>query len=60
MIIWGEADTYMDPVLLERSAETVTGSLRVERLPGVSHWVQEEAPDRVNELMIDFLGDQAS
>ena len=56
LIIWGEADTYMDPVLLERSAETVTGPLRVERLPGVSHWVQEEAPDRVNELMLDFLG----
>jgi pimeloyl-ACP methyl ester carboxylesterase len=56
MIIWGEADTYMDPVLLERSAATVTGPLRVERLPGVSHWVQEEVPDRVNELMLDFLG----
>ena len=56
MIIWGEADAYMDTVLLERSAATVTGPLRVERLPGVSHWVQEEVPDRVNELMIDFLG----
>jgi pimeloyl-ACP methyl ester carboxylesterase len=45
----------MDPVLLERSAETVTGSLRVERLPDVSHWVQEEVPDRVNDLMLSFL-----
>ena len=56
MIIWGEADAYMDPVLLERSAATVTGPLRIERLAGVSHWVQQEAPDRVNELLIDFLG----
>ena len=56
MIIWGEADPYMGPVLLERSAATVTGPLRIERLPGVSHWVQQEAPDRVNELLIDFLG----
>jgi pimeloyl-ACP methyl ester carboxylesterase len=55
MIVWGEADAYMDPVLLERSAATVTGPLRVERLPGVSHWVQQEAPDRVNELLLDFL-----
>jgi pimeloyl-ACP methyl ester carboxylesterase len=55
MIVWGEADAYMDPVLLERSAETVTGPLRVERLPGVSHWVQQEVPDRVNELMLSFL-----
>ncbi len=55
MIIWGEADAYMDPLLLERTAATVTGPLRVERLPGVSHWVQQEVPDRVNELLLDFL-----
>jgi len=58
MIIWGEADTNMHPLLLERSAATVTGPLRVERLPGVSHWVQQEVPDRVNELLLDFLGAQ--
>jgi pimeloyl-ACP methyl ester carboxylesterase len=56
MIIWGEADAYMDPVLRERSAATVTGPLRVELLPGVSHWVQQEVPDTVNRLLIDFLG----
>lgn len=60
MIIWGEADVYMDPLLLERTAATVTGPLRVERLPGVSHWVQQEVPDRVNELLLDFLRAQAA
>ena len=55
LIIWGEGDAYMDPVLLERSAATVTGPLRVERLPGVSHWVQQESPDTVNALLLDFL-----
>ena len=55
MIIWGEADAYMSPILLERSATKVAGPLRIERLPGVSHWVQQEAPDRVNELLLDFL-----
>ncbi len=58
MIIWGEADAYMDTILLERSAATVTGPLRIERLPGVSHWVQQEVPERVNELLIDFLSTQ--
>ncbi len=56
MIIWGEADAYMSPLLLDRSIEKVDGPVRVERLPGVSHWVQQEAPDRVNELLVDFLG----
>jgi pimeloyl-ACP methyl ester carboxylesterase len=60
MIIWGEADVYMDPLLLERTAATVTGPLRVERLPGVSHWVQQEVPDRVNELLLDFLRAQVA
>ena len=56
MIIWGEADAYMSPILLERSATKVAAPLRIERLPGVSHWVQQEAPETVNQLLIDFLG----
>ena len=56
MIIWGEADAYMSPILLERSATKVAGPLRIERLPGVSHWVQQEAPEEVNRLIVDFLG----
>jgi pimeloyl-ACP methyl ester carboxylesterase len=56
MIIWGEGDAYMGLELLEGSVATVTGPLRVERLPGVSHWVQQEVPDRVNGLLLDFLG----
>lgn len=59
MIIWGEGDAYMSPMLLEGSAATVTGPLRIERLPGVSHWVQQEEPERVNALLVDFLRDQA-
>lgn len=54
-ILWGEADAYMSGVLLERSVQKVSGSLHVERLPGVSHWVQQEVPDRVNELLVAGL-----
>ena len=54
-ILWGEADAYMSGVLLERSMQKVVGPLHVERLPGVSHWVQQEVPDRVNELLMAAL-----
>ncbi len=54
-IIWGEGDAYMGDVLLERSMTKVTGPLTVERLPGVSHWVQQEAPDAVNEHLLAAL-----
>jgi pimeloyl-ACP methyl ester carboxylesterase len=56
MIVWGEADTYLGLGLLERSIAKVEGPLRVERLPGVSHWVQQEAPDDVNRLLLDWFG----
>ena len=45
----------MSEVLLQRSMTKVAGPLRVERLPGVSHWVQQEAPGEVNRLLVDFL-----
>lgn len=54
-IIWGEADAYMGDVLLERSITKVTGPLHVERLPGVSHWVQQEVPDEVNRILLAAL-----
>ncbi len=55
LIIWAEADVNMSEVLLQRSMTKVAGPLRVERLPGVSHWVQQEAPGEVNRLLVDFL-----
>lgn len=54
-IIWGTDDAYMSPLLLERSATRVEGTLRVETLHGVSHWVQQEVPDRVNEILLAHL-----
>lgn len=54
-ILWGEADAYMSGMLLERSMQKVAGPLHVERLPGVSHWVQQEVPDRVNALLLAAL-----
>ena len=37
------------------SAEHVTGTWRYERIEGPGHWMQLEAPDAVNELLLDFL-----
>ena len=54
-ILWGEADAYMSSLLLDRSIEKVSGPLHVERLPGVSHWVQQEVPDDVNRLLLEGL-----
>jgi pimeloyl-ACP methyl ester carboxylesterase len=37
------------------SREYVTGSWRYERIEGASHWMQLDAPDRINELLLDHL-----
>jgi pimeloyl-ACP methyl ester carboxylesterase len=56
MGIWSSGDDYLleDPML--RSAEYVTGGWRYERIEGASHWLQLDEPERVNALLLDFLG----
>jgi epoxide hydrolase 4 len=55
LLVWGERDRYLGPGLLEGLDRWVP-HLTVERIPGASHWVQADAPERVNELLIRFLG----
>jgi pimeloyl-ACP methyl ester carboxylesterase len=54
LLIWGERDRYLG-IRLTEGLEPWVPHLRVERLPEASHWVQHDAPERVNQLMIDFL-----
>jgi pimeloyl-ACP methyl ester carboxylesterase len=54
LLIWGEKDRYLD-IALTRNLEPWVSNLRVERIAEASHWVQMDAPDRVNRLMVDFL-----
>lgn len=56
LLLWGEQDSYLSPRLTEGLAPWVP-DLRVVRFPDASHWVQNDAPERVNRLMIDFLHD---
>ena len=37
------------------SAENVSGPWRYERVDGPGHWMQLEAPDAINRLLLDFL-----
>ena len=54
LLIWGEADTALGPELAD-GLEAYVADLTVERLPGVSHWVQQEAPDAVNARLDRWL-----
>ena len=54
LLIWGERDRYLGPGLLEGLDRWVP-NLTIERIPEASHWVQADAPARVNERLIRFL-----
>jgi pimeloyl-ACP methyl ester carboxylesterase len=58
MIIWGDADPII-PVSHATAAHETMPTSRVEILPGVGHFPQVEAPDRVIELLDDFLATTA-
>ncbi len=54
LMIWGEADTALGLELTEGYGPLVA-DFTLERLPGVSHWVQQEAPDAVNARLTGWL-----
>ena len=56
MGIWSDRDYYLDGERLRASAGFVSGEWRYEQIADASHWVQLDAPDRVNELLLDWLG----
>jgi len=54
LMIWGEEDAALDIVCTD-GYETLVRDFTLERLPGVSHWVQQEAPEKVNAILADWL-----
>jgi len=54
LMLWGEADAALGKETTYGTDKYVT-DLRLHYLPGVSHWTQQDAPDRVNELLEPFL-----
>jgi pimeloyl-ACP methyl ester carboxylesterase len=54
LLIWGERDRYLVPDLT-RGLEQWAPNLRVERLPGASHWVMQDEPGVVSRLLVEFL-----
>lgn len=56
MGMWSSGDPALTEGQMTRSAASVAGPWRYERLEGPGHWMQLEAPEQVNRLLIDFLG----
>jgi pimeloyl-ACP methyl ester carboxylesterase len=55
MGVWSSGDIALTEAQMTNSAKSVAGPWRYERLEGPGHWMQIEAPDAVNRLLVDFL-----
>ena len=53
--IWSSGDPYLTEKPMLATEAYVTGGWRYERIEGAGHWVQLDAADQVNGLLIDFF-----
>jgi len=55
MYVWSDRDTALLPKAAHDTARYVCGEYRFEILPGVSHWIPDEQPDRLADLLLDWF-----
>lgn len=53
MVIYGDADAYVRPSAHDKLADYVK-QLEFHTLPGASHWLADEKPETVNQLIRNF------
>ena len=58
LMIWGEADSALGIENTE-GYEPYVRDFTLHRLPGVSHWVQQEAPETVNAILSEWVARRA-
>jgi len=57
MVIWGEQDVALRKELSYGMDPLFATPPRIEYIADAGHWVQQEKPDEVNRLLLDFLSD---
>ena len=55
MYVWSDSDKYLFSKAAHKSGDYVSGEYRFEILSGVSHWMPEELPDTVADLLLEWF-----
>lgn len=55
LLIWGEEDFALSRSLTENMDRFFQGGIRKEYIEDCGHWAQQEAPQTVNRLLLEFL-----
>jgi pimeloyl-ACP methyl ester carboxylesterase len=53
--VWGSRDFALGEAQMTGSAHHVTGPWRYEQFGGAGHWLPVDEPDRLNQLLVEFL-----
>ncbi len=53
--VWSSGDFALTEAQMAGSGQFVDADWRYERIDGPGHWMQLEAPDEVNRLLLDYL-----
>jgi len=56
LMVWGEQDTALGKELTY-GTEAYAPNLLLRYLPDASHWVQQDAPEQVNAILREWLGE---
>jgi len=56
LFVGGTADPVLSFTPRDRVRDVVTGDYREVMIDGAGHWLQQERPDEVNAILIDFIG----
>jgi pimeloyl-ACP methyl ester carboxylesterase len=57
LYLHGERDGCMQAEIISRFPETLPKGSRYDRVPGVGHFLQLEQPDRINDLIHEWIGE---
>ncbi len=56
LMVWSDADGFITRAAVDQNPRFVLAPYRLEVLPGVSHWIPDEAPERLAELVTAHVG----
>lgn len=56
--IWGSGDIFLSETAMLLSAKYVDAPWRYERIEGAGHWIPLDAPERLNNILIDYLAEK--
>jgi pimeloyl-ACP methyl ester carboxylesterase len=51
--VWSDDDAAIGRTAADACAEFVTGDYRFVELPGVTHWIPEQAPEQLARAILD-------